>query len=144
MAPSVVLVAPPNPILSDPRIGPPLGLLYLVAYAESVGLDVSNWRVIDLNVECHDPGAPVGHETHDFSIERCMREIPSGADIYGVSLASLQVPHGRAIARELRIREPGALLVCGGSHASALPDECADPVAGIRSFMTSASSFLTM
>jgi len=57
-----------------------------------------------------------------------MSLIPSGAQVYGVSLASMQLPHGRAIARELRTREPDALLVCGGSHASAVPDECADPV----------------
>jgi len=113
--------------MTDPRIGPPLGLLYLVAEARKRGVDTDGWRVIDLNVECYPsgPGGPQGHWTHDFSLARCMSEIPTGADVYGVQLASMQMPHGVAIARSLRMREPQALLICGGSHASAMPDECA-------------------
>jgi anaerobic magnesium-protoporphyrin IX monomethyl ester cyclase len=126
MSVSVVLVSPPNTSMLDPRIGPPLGLLYLVAWAQHVGDDTDSWRVVDLNVECYQPDAPVGHDTHDFSIDRCMREIPTGADVYGLQLASMQMPHGVAIAQRLREREPNALLVCGGSHASAMPDECAE------------------
>ena len=130
---SVVLVCPPNPSMRDPRIAPPLGLLYLVAWYRTyrgAGVsDPADWRVVDLNTACYQPDAPNGHWTHDFSIARCLTEIPGGADVYGLSLASMQLPHGRALARALRQREPQATLVAGGSHASALPDECADPVA---------------
>lgn len=127
--PNVVLVASPNPSMIDPRIAPPLGLLYLAAYARAQGENLSRWRVVDLNTECLGPWPAVGHWTHDFSLARCMSLIPTGAEVYGLTLASMQLPHGRAIARALREREPEALLVCGGSHASALPDECADPEA---------------
>lgn len=113
----------------DPRIAPPLGLLYLAGWARAQGRDVSTWSVVDLNVACLGDWPADGHWTHDFSIERCLSLIPRGAYVYGFSLASMQLPHGRALARELRMREPGALLVAGGSHASALPDECCDPVA---------------
>lgn len=110
----------------DPRIGPPLGLLYIAAWARRAGYDVDRlWKVVDLNTACYQPDAPVGHWTHDFSLARCLREIPTGADVYGLSLASMQMPHGVAIAEALREREPKAVLVCGGSHASAEPEECA-------------------
>jgi anaerobic magnesium-protoporphyrin IX monomethyl ester cyclase len=124
---SVVLVAPPNPSMLEPRIAPPLGLLSLVAYARQQGWDTTDWRVIDLNVECYEPTAPKGHATHDFSMARCMAEIPSGADVYGLSFASMQYPHAVAIAKELVARQPGALVVCGGSHPSAVPSECLEP-----------------
>jgi len=112
----------------DPRIAPPLGLLYIIAWARHHGWDTSGWHMVDHAVTCLQPDAPVGHGSHDFSLERCMRDIPSGADIYGLQLASMQVAHGRAIARALRVRDPQAVIVFGGSHASAVPLECADPV----------------
>jgi anaerobic magnesium-protoporphyrin IX monomethyl ester cyclase len=123
MSHSVVLVAPPNPSMLEPRIAPPLGLLSLVAYARQQGRDTTDWRVIDLNVECYAPEAPRGHATHDFSLARCMAEIPTGADVYGLSFASMQYPHAVAIAAELAERDPQALLVCGGSHPSAVGKE---------------------
>lgn len=120
----VILIAPPNPTMLDPRIGPPLGLLALVAWAREHGPPGIEYEVIDLNVACYDPEHPSGHATHDFSMERCLREIPSGADVYGVQLASMQLQHGVGIADRLRRREPQAILLCGGSHASAMPHEC--------------------
>jgi radical SAM superfamily enzyme YgiQ (UPF0313 family) len=111
----------------DPRIAPPLGLLFLVAWArEREGYPSKFFRVIDLNTKCYQPDAPKGHGTHDFSLARCMAEIPAGAMVYGIQLASMQLPHGLAIARALRERDPDALIVCGGSHASAAPEEVAE------------------
>ena len=125
----VCLVAPPNPAMIDPRIAPPLGLAYLAGWARAHGRSTEDWRIVDLNVECLGDWPADGHWTHDFSIARCLSLIPTGARVYGLSLASMQLPHGRALAAELRKREPGALIVAGGSHASALPDECCDAVA---------------
>lgn len=122
----IVLIAPPNVSMLEPRIAPPLGLLYLVSWAVRHGdYELSDFQIVDLNIECFQPDAPHGHETHDFSLERCMAEIPKGADLYGIQLASMQMPHGVAIAELLKEREPGALIVAGGSHASALPEEVA-------------------
>ncbi len=124
---SIVLVCPPNPSMIDPRIAPPLGLLFLAGWAVREGnYKREDFAVIDLNTACYQPDAPKGHGTHDFSVERCMAEIPRGGKVYGVQLASMQMPHGIAVAKELRAREPQALVVCGGSHASALPEECAE------------------
>ena len=124
-SPVVCLISPPNCSMTDPRIAPPVGLLNLVAWARVEGFDTTSWRVVDLNVECLGDWPAKGHWTHDFSMERILSLIPSGADVYGLSLASMQLPHGRAIAGALRQREPQAVLVCGGSHASAEPEECA-------------------
>lgn len=125
--PSIVLIAPPNPSMTDPRIAPPLGLLYLAGELRRQGVE-ARVEVVDLNTACYEPTSPVGHWTHDFSLERCMREIPRGADLYGVSLASMQFPHGKAILEALREREGvrSPLLVVGGSHASACPEEVAE------------------
>lgn len=122
--PDVVLVAPPNTSMADPRIAPPLGILYLAAAQRRAGF--SDPVVVDLNVACHEPGAPKDHpggNTHDFSLGRCLREIPGGASVYGLSLASMQMPHGVALLAALREREPGAVLVVGGAHVSADVDD---------------------
>lgn len=126
MPPSVVLISPPNSSMADPRIAPPLGLLYLAAAQIQAGLGAP--VVIDLNIACYQPDAPREHpggNTHDFSIARCMREIPTGADVYGLSVASMQMAHAVPLLKLLREREPGALLVVGGAHASAAPDDFA-------------------
>ncbi|MCB0355266.1 MAG: radical SAM protein, partial [Bdellovibrionales bacterium] len=121
----VCLVSPPNPSMLEPRIAPPLGLLYLAAWADEFHPGLARSVVIDLNTKCFAPESPKGHATHDFSLTRCMSEIPSGCQVYGLQLASMQMPHGISISKLLREREPNALIVCGGSHASAVPNECA-------------------
>lgn len=122
------LVAPPNPPLADPRIGPPLGLLYLAAAARDGGVPVDH-VVVDLNVACYPAETPRGHWTHDFSISRCLAEIPE-ADVYGFGVASAQVPHARALIRALRERHPAAVFVVGGPHASATGPELLRDVDG--------------
>ena len=127
MPPSAVLIAPPNSSMADPRIAPPLGLLYLAAAQIDAGLGAP--VVIDLNIACYQPDAPREHpggNTHDFSIARCMREIPTGADVYGLSVASMQMAHAVPLLKLLREREPGALLVVGGAHVSAAPEDFYD------------------
>ena len=122
----VVLVAPPNPSMLEPRIAPPLGLLFLASWLTERAAVGCSVEVIDLNVACYEPTNPRGHATHDFSLDRCLREIPGGAAVYGISLASMQMPHGIALCHALRKRDPDALLVAGGSHASSVPHEVAE------------------
>lgn len=122
----VCLIAPPNMSMADPRIAPPLGILYLAAAQRAAGL--GDPIVVDLNVACYPagPGGPKDHPgggTHDFSLERMLAEVPTGCDVYGFSLASMQLASGLPLADALRRREPGAVLVAGGAHASALPDD---------------------
>lgn len=120
----VCLIAPPNRSMADPRIAPPLGLLYLAAAQRAAGY--GDPVVVDLNVACYPAGpeGPKDHpggNTHDFSLERMLAEVPTGCDVYGFSLASMQLASGLPLVDALGRREPGAVLVAGGAHASALP-----------------------
>lgn len=125
---NVCLIAPPNKSMADPRIAPPLGLLYLAAAQRNAGLGTP--AVVDLNVSCY-PAGPEGSKdhpggnTHDFSLDRMLAEVPTGCDVYGLSLASMQLASGLPLVRALRLREPGAVLVAGGAHASAMPADLA-------------------
>lgn len=124
----VCLLAPPNKSMADPRIAPPLGILYLAAEQRRCGY--ADPVVIDLNVACH-PAGPEGPKehpggnTHDFSLARMLAEVPTGCDVYGLSLASMQLASGLPLVRALRRREPGAVFVAGGAHASANPEDLA-------------------
>ncbi len=81
--PIVVLIAAPNASMLEPSIAPPLGLAYLAGHARQAGWDISQWKIIDLNVEATaGPNGPKGHWYMDFSLDRCMSLIPSGADVY--------------------------------------------------------------
>lgn len=130
MSLSVCLIAPGNCSMADPRIAPPLGCLYLAAAQRNAGLGTP--VVIDLNVACYPAGpeGPKGHtggDTHDFSLARSLSEVPTGCDVYGFSLASMQLATGVPLARALRQREgAGVVLVAGGAHASAMPEDLAD------------------
>lgn len=122
----VCLVAPPNGSMADPRIAPPLGILYLAAAQRAAGFE--DPIVVDLNVACYPagPGGPKDHpggNTHDFSLGRMLAEVPTGCDVYGFSLASMQLASGLPLVRALRERDPGAVFVAGGAHVSALPDD---------------------
>ena len=123
---NVCLIAPGNRSMADPRIAPPLGLLYLAAAQRRAGL--GDPVVVDLNVACFPAGPDgpkehTGGNTHDFSLARSLSEVPTGCDVYGFSLASMQLATGLPLVRALRQREPGAVMVAGGAHASALPDD---------------------
>ncbi len=111
---------------------PPLGLLYIAASLEANGHEV---RVLDLDLERHLT-AGIG----DFC-----REYAPG--VVGLSGLTPQMDNVYAIAREIRRALPGAIMLCGGAHASALPErtmnECAELDAvlvgeGERSFVEAA------
>ena len=122
----VCLLSPPNKSMADPRIAPPLGILYLAAAQRRAGCGEPS--VVDLNVACYPagPDGPKDHpggNTHDFSLARMLAEVPTGCDVYGFSLASMQLATGLPLVRALRGREPEAVFVAGGAHASALPSD---------------------
>ncbi len=124
----ICLLSPPNKSMADPRIAPPLGCLYLAAAQRAAGL--GDPIVVDLNVACYPagPGGPKDHPgggTHDFSLERMLAEVPTGCDVYGFSLASMQLASGLPLVRALHAREPRAVMVAGGAHASAMPADLA-------------------
>ncbi|MEW6348559.1 MAG: radical SAM protein [Thermodesulfobacteriota bacterium] len=96
------------PVYSYPRKSPPIGLASLAAYTMQDGHDV---RILDLNVSPRD----------GTSFARELRTL--NPDLIGVSFMTNQ--YGSALGLIARCREilPGAFLIAGGPHASALPAE---------------------
>lgn len=100
---SACLVHTPCRDVNDDRLEPPLGLLYVAAMARRAGARV---QVADLSA--HDP-------------EGLEEAIPQGFDVYGFSTYTVNYGLTLQLAQAVRRRNPSALLVAGGPHASALP-----------------------
>lgn len=103
--PSVCFIHTPCLELHDDRLEPPLGLVYLATLVHTLGNPVT---LVDLS----------SHSEAD--IEGC---IPDGYDIYGFSTYSVNYRKTHELALSVRQRNPVALLVAGGPHATALPQE---------------------
>ncbi|MBI1824811.1 MAG: cobalamin B12-binding domain-containing protein [Planctomycetes bacterium] len=87
---------------------PPLGLLYVAAYAESRGAAV---RVMDVNAE----------ELHFENIEdEIARTKP---DFIGFTAVTAQIINTHRIAAIAKSVSPKSRIVVGGVHATALPDD---------------------
>lgn len=103
----VCLVHSPCPTLEDDRLEPPLGLLYLASAIQGQGYEV---HLTDLAGSANPVPASI---------------IPDGFDVYGFSTYSVTYGSTIALAKALQRRNPGALLVAGGPHATALPEQVA-------------------
>lgn len=97
----VVLITLPSPWLISDRDMPNLGILYVAASLREAGVNV---QVVDY---C---GVPT-----DFWF------LPEG-DVYGISCTTPQWPLAKFVADKIRRQNPGAYIVAGGYHPSAMPD----------------------
>lgn len=104
-APSVCFVHSPCDAVNDDRLEPPLGILYLAGVARDEGCSV---RVIDL----------ASRGQADLAAE-----VPVGFDVYGFSTYTVNFRVTLALADAVRVRNPRALFIAGGPHATALPEE---------------------
>jgi radical SAM superfamily enzyme YgiQ (UPF0313 family) len=87
---------------------PPLGLLYVAAYAEDRGRTV---HVMDVNAEC----------LHFEDIERFVADHqPSWV---GMTAVTAQIINTHRIAGIIKRVSPASKVVVGGVHATAMPDE---------------------
>lgn len=104
----IALVNVPVPEIEDDRRQPPGGLVSLGTYAALFQYDVT---------------------LHDLSGSRLavreMCDLLPEADVFGFSTYTVTYQHTLALVKELRRRQPWAVFVAGGAHASALPDEVA-------------------
>lgn len=100
----VALIRVPNYLLFDERMQAPLGLLYLAAFLRKHGVKV---------VICDLAGEP----------RQRWADLISPADIHGLSLTTGDVPIGSEVAQTIRALYPRSLLVAGGAHPSALPED---------------------
>ena len=87
---------------------PPLGLLYVAAYAEARGRSV---HVMDVNAE----------KLHFADIERFIQE--HQPRYVGFTAVTAQIINTRRIAEITKRVSPHSKVVVGGIHATALPDE---------------------
>jgi len=87
---------------------PPLGLLYIAAYAESRGWNV---RVMDATAEKLGFG----------QIEEFVRE--HRPPFVGVTSVTAQIGGAHRIAELVKRASPGSRVVLGGVHPTALPEE---------------------
>jgi radical SAM superfamily enzyme YgiQ (UPF0313 family) len=87
---------------------PPLGLLYVAAYAEKQSRSV---KVMDVNAE----------ELHFEDIEAIIaRDKP---DWIGFTAVTAQITNTHRIARIIKRVSPDSKIIVGGVHATAVPDE---------------------
>lgn len=100
----VVMIHPPQLNALDNKQDPPLGILYMAAVLEQEGIEVD---VVDLG------GVPE---------ERWKEEIPPG-EIYGITAYTPSYHHAKKISTLIRELNRDALMVIGGAHPSALPEE---------------------
>lgn len=97
------LVSPPCHYMSDDRIEPPLGLLYIATYLKARGFAVA---VCDLS-----------------SIPEDEWSVPP-AKCYGISATTPNYPTVLQVREFISNRFPNARLVIGGAHASGAPFTC--------------------
>lgn len=105
--PSVCFVQTPCPDLADDRLEPPLGLLYLATVVRDRG---HRTEIVDLSSV-----AEAQLDAH----------VPDGYDVYGFSTYSVTYARTCRVAARVRQRNPAALVVAGGPHATALPSQVA-------------------
>lgn len=107
LQPSVCFIHTPCLELRDDRLEPPLGLLSMATLVRSKGYPTV---IIDLS----------SHTEPELD-----RQVPDGYDLYGFSTYSVNYGMTRDLAANVRRRNPAALFVAGGPHASALPHQVA-------------------
>jgi anaerobic magnesium-protoporphyrin IX monomethyl ester cyclase len=87
---------------------PPLGLLYLAAYARRNNPDIE-WKVSDGQMDGE---------------VKCLADFRSfKPDLVGISFATPHAAGAYQFIDKLREESPDILIVCGGAHPSALPEE---------------------
>lgn len=103
----VVLVNPPSPFLLNQKANPPLGLLYVAAFLQEKGHDVS---IIDL----------AGKEANAICLG-----FPK-ANLYGITATTPQYPSALLIKNVIKRKFPRIPVMLGGHHASSMFGACAD------------------
>ena len=96
---NICLVSLPSPFLTDDKVFPNLGVLYLHAALQSRGIEAY---------------------VHDGKIE----ETPQGFSHYGVSATTPQFPLAIEALQQIKSKNPQAKIIIGGPHATVDPSSC--------------------
>jgi anaerobic magnesium-protoporphyrin IX monomethyl ester cyclase len=123
---TVALVRPPSVVARYAltlNVTPPLGIAYLAGSLAAAGHEV---QVIDAVGEA--PGALGPGPTRDvlvngLSVDEVVARVRPDVDLVGISSQfSHEWPLVRRLVEALARRLPGTPLVCGGEHATAMPE----------------------
>lgn len=105
-----------SPFLSSNRsnsfqynLNPPLGILYLASYLRKYLTGNNDIKLVD--------GVLLGGEK---TLDEILRSKP---DIVGISVVTPNALGGYQLANKIRKTKPNTLIIFGGVHASALPEE---------------------
>jgi len=99
---SISLVNPPSPWMISDRALLPLGVLYLASFLRQNGAEV---QFTDLSG---------GEFAKDYQIPE--------ADVYGITFVSPQFVYAKEILQKIRERDPKAVVLAGGVHATSIPE----------------------
>lgn len=95
----------------------PLGLAYISSYLKSKGLN--DITLVDYNLLNYDY----------YNSSSYLKEIPLNGDVYGITITTPQFYWCHNIARSIKEKNKNALVIAGGPHASARPQECLEEIA---------------
>ncbi len=104
-SPNICLIHTPCLDLDDYKLEPPLGLLYIGTVVQNSGYYV---KLIDLSI----------YNEWEF-----VKVIPKGFCIYGFSTYSVSYELTKKLSQKIKNENPNSLLIAGGPHATALPEE---------------------
>jgi len=102
------LINPPQPNSLDDRLDPPLGLMYIAAQIRKDG-----WHDVKITDLCMVDRKDWGKEIGD-------------ADIYGITVFSASLYLAKQIYYIAKKNNPSSLVVVGGPHPTALPEETSE------------------
>ncbi len=103
---------------------PPLGLAYVGGTLRDGGFDV---QIIDGVGESLDTRYPVANDCYMYGLthEEIVSRIDPETEIIGVSFGfSFEWPTCRDLTLAIRERFPDALIIGGGEHVTAVPEQC--------------------
>ncbi len=105
---------------------PPLGLAYVAGTLLAAGFEVS---AVDGLGEALDARHDTENDCQLFGLDldEVVARVPGDVDLIGVSAGfSFEWPTTRALIHRLRQRFPKVVLIAGGEHATAVPEQCLD------------------
>lgn len=111
---------------------PPIGLAYLAGSLRAAGHQVD---VVDAVGEGLDAFVPLGSRflVHGLSRAEVVRRVDPATEVIGVSVMfSHEFPEARRLVEELAVAHPQAIIVAGGEHVNAVPEETLRRTPAIR------------
>ena len=102
---------------------PPLGLTYVAGALREAGFQVQFIDAVGESLDTRHP-APNDCFLYGLSLEQIVDRIDPESEIIGVAFGfSFEWPVGRNLVNEIRKKFPQTLLIGGGEHVTAVPDQ---------------------